>query len=134
MDRMLLPFRRYATFTGRAPRSEYWSFVLLIAIVYGVALLLLFLPYLLEQPNWEEGQLRIGMLLLFAFNLVCLLPGLAVAVRRLHDINRSGVNLLLMFVPIVGPVVLLAFCCLPGTVGENRYGPDPQAAGPGLSA
>ena len=55
------------------------------------------------------------------------LPGLAVAVRRLHDVDRSGWWLLLAFVPLIGIIVLIVWWCTEGTRGPNRFGPDPKA-------
>lgn len=66
----------------------------------------------------------LGMLLALGL----LLPSIAVAVRRLHDTERSGWWLLIGFVPLVGGIVLLVFMCLDGTSGANRFGPDPKAA------
>jgi uncharacterized membrane protein YhaH (DUF805 family) len=58
------------------------------------------------------------------FTLVTFLPGLAVAVRRLHDIDRSGWWFLLIFIPLVGAIVLMAFWCMRGSKGLNRFGAD----------
>ena len=56
-----------------------------------------------------------------------MVPGLAVSVRRLHDLDRSGWWLLLGFVPVIGPVVLLVWCCSRGMEGPNQFGPDPDS-------
>ena len=58
--------------------------------------------------------------------LALFVPGIAVQVRRFHDQDRSGWFVLLSFVPYVGGLILLVFMCLPGTVGPNRFGPDPK--------
>jgi uncharacterized membrane protein YhaH (DUF805 family) len=63
------------------------------------------------------------------FSLAVLLPGIAVSVRRLHDLDRSGWWLLLAFVPVVGIIVLLIWFCTKGTDGSNRFGPDPLGGG-----
>ncbi len=63
------------------------------------------------------------------YGLAMLIPSIAVGVRRMHDIDRSGWWLLIAFVPFIGVIVLLVFALLPGTAGDNRFGPDPKAAG-----
>lgn len=119
MNRVKTVFRKYAVFEGRAQRAEYWYFVLFYIIVYTV---LGFLDGSLtragDEPQWG--------LLTGVFALGTLLPSLAVSVRRLHDTNRSGWWLLLMFVPLVGQLVVLVFMILDGTHGDNRFGPDPK--------
>ena len=95
--------QKYVDFNGRASRSEYWWFVLLTV---GT----IFIPV-------------IGWIL----RLILLLPSLAVQVRRLHDMERSAWWLLLLVPPItiIGELVLLIMSIFPGTLGPNRYGPDP---------
>jgi len=60
------------------------------------------------------------------YSLVLLVPGLAVMVRRLHDINKSGWNVLISIIPLVGSIWIIVLLATKGTVGENRYGPDPN--------
>ena len=98
-------FRNYSNFDGRAPRSEYWYFhlFLLLAMMAGVL----------------TGPFIIGV------GLVLLVPTLAVNVRRLHDIDRSGWFIFIALIPLVGPIVLLVWHCERGTLGFNRFGPDP---------
>jgi uncharacterized membrane protein YhaH (DUF805 family) len=128
-------FRNYATFIGRAVRSEYWYWSLFVGIVAIPARLV----------DTAVIGYRIGPLHLI-WDLVILLPSYAVAVRRLHDTNRSGWWLLAMvaafvlflvlsvvtgmiyltFIGVIAAVgVTLYFFTLPGTPGPNRYGPDP---------
>jgi len=115
-------FERWATFTGRAGGSEYWWFVLFGVIAFGLA-------GLLDQAAFGRHAL-----LWAACTLVLLVPYAAVAVRRLHDIDRSGWWLLLVFVPL-GNILLLIWFCLPSTIGPNRYGAMPDANGDeGLTA
>jgi uncharacterized membrane protein YhaH (DUF805 family) len=104
-------FAKYAAFTGRAARPEYWYwalFVFVVSIVLAIIDGLLF-----------DSGIRVLQSL---FDLAVLLPGIAVAVRRLHDIDRSGWWLLLGFLPVVGAIILLIWFCLPGTPGRNRFG------------
>jgi uncharacterized membrane protein YhaH (DUF805 family) len=101
-------FSKYVDFEGRASRPEYWFWVLFVFVV-GLVLRLI-------------GLLAFGGFVLSGlFHLAVLLPGLAVAARRLHDVDRSGWFLLLAFIPIVGWLVLLYFMVQPGTPGPNRY-------------
>lgn len=101
---------KYATFAGRARRSEYWFFGLFTTIVGTVAYLLVLVP-------------KVGIVLYVVVALALLLPGIAVVVRRLHDLDRSGAWYWIALVPFVGALVLLVFLCTAGTPGPNRYGP-----------
>lgn len=105
--------RKYATFSGRASRSEFWWFYLALALWYGV---LLALVYALGDP---------GIVLFFLGLAVAFVPVLAVQVRRLHDTGKSGWLLLLALVPVVS-IVLLVFFLLDSDQADNRYGPSPR--------
>lgn len=135
MDWMLLPLRRYVDFDGRSRRTEYWMYALLQFLVYGAfsVLLLAGLPWTeMLDPNYYGPEpmpgvlFWIGLVLMMLFWLATLLPTIAVTIRRLHDQDQSGWLYLLSFIPYVGGFVLLIFMCLPGTVGPNRFGPDPK--------
>ena len=104
---------KYATFSGRARRSEYWFFVLfqlLALIVAGI------IDGILGTDGGLYGLVALGLLL----------PIIAVSVRRLHDTDRSGWWYLLVLVPF-GVIVLLIWWCTKGTAGDNRFGADPTA-------
>ncbi len=110
-------FRKYAVFSGRAPRAEYWwftLFLLLAGFALGLADALFFLT-----PADQTGPLNT------IFTLATLLPSLAVGARRLHDVDRTGWWLLLWLVPVLGWLILLWWTVQPGTRGPNRFGPDP---------
>lgn len=123
MDWFLLAYRRYAVFQGRARRTEYWMFFLMYLVVF---LFLAAMDGLLGR--WDE-KAGIG-LLSGLFALGSLLPGLGLAVRRLHDTDRSGWWVLVGCIPLVGFLVLMYFAARRGTPGDNRFGPDPLAAPP----
>jgi uncharacterized membrane protein YhaH (DUF805 family) len=106
---------KYATFSGRAPRSEYWYFVLFSILVSGAASIL----DLVLFPRWTDISPLSSLLSLALF-----LPSLAVGIRRLHDVDRSGWWTLLVFT-VIGVFVLLYWACIRGTPGPNRFGPDP---------
>jgi uncharacterized membrane protein YhaH (DUF805 family) len=109
-------FRNYVNFTGRALRSEYWYWAL-FAFLVSIATLAIDLTLF---PHAEFGPIN-GLA-----GLALFLPGLAVSVRRLHDIDRTGWWLLLMLT-VIGLVVLIYWACLRGTPGPNRFGPEPLA-------
>ena len=108
-------FSKYAQFEGRARRAEFWWFTFfLILFGYGIDLVYTMI--------WGEYEISsIEALLLLAIYI----PGIAVGVRRLHDINLSGWWHLLSFLPVVGWIVLMALWAMSGNKGENRFGSDP---------
>lgn len=125
----LLPWRKYAVFSGRAPRREYWLFHLgnsLIGTLFYLAAVTAS-PSMLDDG--EPSDVSLFFLLLTALlSLAAIIPGLAVSIRRFHDINLSGWWYLVVLIPILGLVAFLVFTLIPGTRGENRFGPDPRSA------
>lgn len=125
MEWMFLPLRRYADFTGRSCRREYWMF----ALMHGVIGMLLYLPVLTAMAAAPDGpppaMLGVALPLFTLYVLVMFVPALAVQVRRLHDVGRSGWLLLIGLVPVAGIVILLYLLCQRGTAGPNHYGADP---------
>jgi uncharacterized membrane protein YhaH (DUF805 family) len=113
--------KKYAVFSGRARRAEYWYFVLFNIIV---AVVLSLIDTLLGTFNFMQG---VG-LLSGLYALAVLIPTLAVTVRRLHDIDRSGWWIFINLIPLIGFIVLLVFAVTDGTPGSNRYGPNPKGA------
>lgn len=110
-------FTKYVVFSGRARRAEYWWFFLFSFLVNIVVSVI----------DLAIGHRILAYLLALAF----FLPGLAVAVRRLHDTDRTGWWIFLGLVPIIGGIVLLVFVIMDGTPGPNRFGPSPkQLPGP----
>jgi uncharacterized membrane protein YhaH (DUF805 family) len=108
-------FRNYVTFAGRASRSEYWYWVLFSIIGATVTSIL---DYAIFSENDFASPLNA------IFNLVCFLPSLAVGVRRLHDIGRTGWWWLIAFT-IIGFIVLIVWACQKSDAGPNAYGPEP---------
>ena len=111
-------FKRFGDFEGRSRRKEYWSFTLVNLLI------LLSLTSVTSLVGLGGDAFTVALVLQL---LVTGVPGLAVTVRRLHDIGCSGWWVLLQLVPYVGPLVLLMFLVLGGTRGPNRFGPDPKA-------
>jgi uncharacterized membrane protein YhaH (DUF805 family) len=143
MDWMLMPLRRYAEFSGRSRRKEYWMYVLMLVIVG-------FVLGLVEGLVGLTGMVGPYGPLSALFLLGTFIPSLAVGIRRLHDTDRSGWWMLLGIVPyglsiimllsgnlvlagtlamvaLVCAIVLLVFMVLEGTKGPNRFGADPKS-------
>ncbi|MDF2978288.1 MAG: rane protein [Actinomycetospora sp.] len=126
MQWYLKVLKQYADFSGRARRTEFWMFVLFNAIAYVVLALIDVLIGTASFAATGTGFQFGGGLLSGLYSLAVLIPSLAVAVRRLHDTDRTGWWILIGLVPIVGGIVLLVFYCIAGTPGPNQYGPDPK--------
>lgn len=128
MEWMLMPYRRYADFSGRSCRTEYWMFHLLWVLVLIVITGVLFASRDVSGSSSSIGGPVIDGLLLGvigAFFLGSLIPMIAVTVRRFHDQDKSGWFYLLNFVPYVGGIIVFVFMCIEGTRGPNQYGSDP---------
>jgi uncharacterized membrane protein YhaH (DUF805 family) len=115
IDAISAGFRNYVNFSSRASRSEYWYWVL-FTVLLAIAAALVDLSIAAAS-----GFSPIGTIV----SLGTFLPSLAVAVRRLHDIDRSGWWILIGLIPLVGIIILIVWFCQRGTVGANRFGPDP---------
>ena len=113
-------FSKYVTFSGRAPRSEYWYFALFNFIASFV---LGFIEGFILGAN---GISHSSQILCNLYALATFLPGISVIVRRLHDTNRSGWWQLIIFT-IIGIIPFIYWMCKKGTAGDNRFGPDPLA-------
>ena len=116
---------KYAIFTGRARRSEYWFWVLFLFIVGRILNVVGapddMYPHFLDIWHiWLYSNKSLNI-----FSLVTLLPSLAVSVRRLHDIGKSGWNLLWGFLPIIGWIVLLVYFCT-DSQQSNKWGKNPK--------
>ncbi|MFI1735700.1 DUF805 domain-containing protein [Streptomyces acidicola] len=106
--------KKYAVFSGRARRKEYWMFALFASIIYVV----------LAAIGFTVLDSLVPALV---FYVAVLLPALGVTVRRLHDTGRTGWWILIGVVPLVGEIVMLVFLCGDSEAGENQYGPNPKA-------
>ncbi len=111
--------KNYAVFRGRASRKEYWMFVLVNAIIWGVLAVISAIIF----GASSRGH-TIGFPLAHIYGLAVLIPSLAVSWRRLHDRNRSGWWILIGLIPVVGAIILLVFYIQDSQPGENRYGPN----------
>ena len=135
MELMFQPLRKYADFTGRARRTEFWLFALLVFLIEIVFMALLSAvggsALMMGDPAAAAAVPMTGAIgaVLFAHlavMLALLVPSLAVTFRRLHDTNRRGWWILIGLIPLIGAVVLFIFYLLDGTPGPNRFGEDPK--------
>ena len=105
--------KKYAEFSGRARRKEYWMFILFnMLVAFGVNIV--------DAVLGMEGVLAAG------YSLAALIPAWAVFTRRMHDIGKSGWWWLIGLIPLVGAIVLLVFACKDSEPGDNAYGPNPK--------
>lgn len=125
MDWMLMPLRRYADFSGRSRRKEYWMFQLLMLLVYMPLGILMGIGAAIGSDNGSGALFYLALVAMLLLMLAVFIPGLAVQVRRFHDQDKSGWFVLFNLVPYVGGFVVLVFMCLRGTPGPNRFGDDP---------
>jgi len=111
--------RQYADFNGRARRTEYWMFILFNLIFASIA------TVLDNVLGLTIGEFPYGYLY-FLYALAIIIPSLAVAVRRLHDIGKSGWMILVTLIPLIGAIWLLVLLVTDSKPGANQYGPNPK--------
>ncbi len=116
MEWYLKVLRQYADFEGRARRKEFWMFALFNIIFRILALVL-------------DGLLGTGAIFILVYVVAMIIPGLAVAVRRLHDVGKSGWMYLIALIPLVGAIWLLVLFVTDSEPGANQYGPNPKEEG-----
>lgn len=124
MDWFTLALKKFAVFNGRSRRREYWMFFLFCVIV-------IFFATILDNAfgitfNVAEENSGFGPIYLFS-SLVLFIPTLAVSVRRLHDIDKSGWFVFVIIIPLIGAIWFLVMMITEGTKGTNQYGPDPKS-------
>jgi uncharacterized membrane protein YhaH (DUF805 family) len=115
MEWYLAALKKYADFSGRARRREYWMFVLVNLVISCV---LAGLGYVSNAFN----------VLSYIYALAVLVPSFAVGWRRLHDTGRSGWWMLIGLIPLVGAIILIVFFLQDSAPGDNQYGPNPKLA------
>ncbi len=118
MELYFSTLKKYAVFSGRASRAEYWTFFFVNTLIY-IAIAIS------ERHGGDRPEGFLTMTTLFG--LLLTVPSIAVGVRRLHDTGRSAWWLLLALIPFAGALALLVMYCLPGNSGDNEYGADPYA-------
>ena len=128
-------FRRFSDFRGRSRRSEYWyAYLANLIIVFCMVGALLAIDYFAVANVGPDGEFAKGYVNAFnivngiftLYSLVIFIPQLALITRRLHDVGKSSLYLLLMLVMPIGTFILMAIMALDGVRGANRYGEDPK--------
>lgn len=120
-------FNKYATFSGRASRSEYWYFTLLNIIVsWGALLIGAVIGFMSGGTDGVLAGYGIGYIVSMIYGLAVLLPSLAVCVRRLHDTGRGGGWIFIALVPLIGVIILLVFMVIDSEQDNNRFGSKPE--------
>lgn len=130
MNWYLKVLKQYFDFSGRARRKEYWMFVL---FNYLIIILLTVLIFISSETFSNSSEVDTPSLFLLSilglYTLFTIIPYLAVAVRRLHDINKSGVYWFVQFIPIAGPIWFLVLICTEGEAKSNKWGNNPKGVG-----
>ena len=116
----LMPLQKYAVFTGRSRRKEFWMFVL---FTFVVEIILAIIDAIIGTYDTAVGMGLLSGL----FYLAILVPSIALNTRRLHDIGKSGWFQLLFLIPIVGFILWIIWMVRDGDEGPNQYGPSPKA-------
>lgn len=120
MEALKRGFKQYATFSGRASRSEFWRFIVSREIVLdGMAIFSSIVDMILGNTSDASDYI---LALIIILHLIYLLPTLAITCRRLHDVGKSGLTFLLVFIPIIGVFVLLSNLVKKGDNAINVYG------------
>lgn len=123
-------WKNYANFNGRSRRADYW-WAMLCQMIIMMILSMGGVVQLMTAMIAGQTPSAVGIILVLVyviFSLASLVPSIAIIVRRLHDIGKSGWWYFIAFVPMVGAILLLVFLCTAGTAGDNMYGPDPKAS------
>ena len=122
-------FNKYATFTGRARRSEYWWFSIcyyVIVFIFNIASLGFLFQTMSGEMSYNDPSYSIFQTMSVIVGLGLFLHALAVTVRRLHDIGKSGWNILWAAIPFVGVIIVLVWMCQDSDVVANKYGESPK--------
>ena len=123
MNWYLRVLNQYSDFNGRARRKEYWMFAL---VNFIISLAIIGIDNALGLSFNYTGNISGAGVFNSIYNLLILIPSLAVAVRRLHDVGKSGWMLLIGLIPLVGAIWLLILLLRDSEAGENKYGPNPK--------
>jgi uncharacterized membrane protein YhaH (DUF805 family) len=119
MNWYLKVLKQYADFSGRARRKEYWMFIL-FNMIFGIIAMIIDNVFGIAMEAIGYGPVYI------VYSLVMLIPALAVGVRRLHDVGKSGWMTLIILIPIIGAIWLLVLLCSDGQQGPNKWGENPK--------
>lgn len=122
-DGFITCFKKYAVAKGRARRKEYWGFTLFLLLLSGgIGFAIGINDVIFPDQGFEAASTPISVLIMVG----SLLPSICVTIRRLHDIGKSGANYFWLFLPVIGAIMLLIWCCKDSDPGENIYGANPK--------
>jgi uncharacterized membrane protein YhaH (DUF805 family) len=122
---------KYADFKGRARRSEYWYYTLVLVIIFVVAMIL----DNILGTTFKMGEIDLGYGYSYVLvTLATFVPSLATVVRRLHDVGKSGWFYFIILIPIVGAIWLIVLLCTDSVSGPNKWGPNPKGVGNGSAS
>jgi uncharacterized membrane protein YhaH (DUF805 family) len=121
MNWYLKVLKQYADFNGRARRKEYWMFTL-FNLIFMIVTIMLDRSLGMTIAPAPYGYLSI------IYILAMIIPGIALAVRRLHDVGKSGWFYFIVLIPIIGSIWMLVLFCTEGNRGDNEYGADPKGS------
>lgn len=139
-DYLIMPWRRSFDFSGRSGRKEYWAFAIPVLLAYTLLFGILIWAYFNAVHHGNaDVETNINVVVISATTglwVVTLIPGTALAIRRLHDCDQSGwvylaIVALQLVLALFAAIGLIVLGCMKGTYGPNSYGPDPRDSGPG---
>ncbi len=122
-------FNKYATFSGRARRSEYWWFAIcyfVLQLIINIVSLGMIAGAIFGEMSYYDSTFSMFQTVSMILGLGLFLPSLAVTVRRLHDIGKSGWNILWAAIPLIGSIIVLVWMCQDSDVVANKYGESPK--------
>ena len=122
MTEFIICLKKYADFTGRATRTEYWIFYLATVILTNFPAIVGIMLLLVGEENSDESIAGIFIIVANLILFALMVPNLAVGVRRLHDVGKSGNYLFMGLIPFAGPFILLLTLCEDSQRGANQYG------------
>ncbi|MBR2590302.1 MAG: DUF805 domain-containing protein [Clostridia bacterium] len=127
IDCIKLFFKNYVNFSGRSRRAEYWYLVLLnVAISLGLSIFGSIITAIIRDASVTQVVSIIISVITIIWELACIVPSLALCVRRLHDIGKSGLYLLCILIPIAGPILLIVWYVKDSDPAPNEYGVSPK--------
>lgn len=118
------PYSKFACFSGRSPRREFWGFLGMCMMVIGIMSVTTLAAFYTARMTGSALGFRLASGMLLSFYIVNIIPFFALITRRFHDIGKSGWMTLLIFIPIIGSIIVFSFMGKPGMRSGNEYGND----------
>ena len=123
MNYYLAVLKKYAVFSGRSQRAEYWYFALFNIIILTVSTSI---SAMVSNNSNTLGTFSAWFIVQNLYGIAIFIPALALTVRRLHDVGKSGWMLLITFIPLIGAIWFFVLMVTDSNPGENKYGPNPK--------